>query len=1845
MSLASTSIQRPVLTTVMSLAILIFGAIGFAFLGVREYPSVELPVVTVSTPYVGANSDVVEAQITEPLEEALSGIPGLRSIKSTSREQRSVITIEFTLETDLETATNDVRDRVSQALGRLPADADKPIVQKADADAVPIVFLSISSKKRDLLGLTKVANDVFKENFRSIPGVSEVQVWGEKLYAMRIWMNAQKLAAYKLTPQDIRTALQRENVELPSGRIDGDATELSIRTSGRLTSVEEFNNLVVRESDGKLVRLRDVGYAELGAENYRTILRSNGVPMVGTVLIPQPGANYVSIVDEFYKRLGTLKTSIPSDLELSIGFDNTRYIRRSIAEVVETIFIAFALVVAIIFLFLREWRATLIPVLAIPVSLIGAFFIMYLANFSINVLTLLGIVLAIGIVVDDAIVVLENIYAKIELGMNPREAALSGSREVYLAVIATTVALVAVFMPVVFLQGLTGRLFREFGVVLAGSVVISAFVALTLTPMMCSRLLRRHAGSAHSTHDSTHGGSPHGTHSDGTDSALSIRQDIHHNSSQSNSSQSNSGQGWFYRVTEPFFVSMTTGYKRSLESFMQRRWLGFVGMAAALGMIWLFGSLLPNELSPTEDRSQIRVNTQMPEGTSFAAMDDFMLKLGETLIGGVPEHANVVAVTVPSRVGTGSSNQGSVRLILVEREARTRSQQDIAASVSALVKKLPEARTSVGQEASIGSGGGRSLPLQFVVRAQSLDQLKKIIPDMLDAIRKNPVFDVVDVDLKFTKPEAVLDIDREKAQALGVSTLDVASTLQAALSGQRFGYFLLDGKQYQILGQVAKEDRNTPLDVRTLSVRNKRGDLIQLDNLISLREQSTTPQLYRFNRSVSATFSASMARGVTLGEGVKAMEAIASTTLDERFTTALDGEARDLRDSSSSLGIAFGLALLLVYLALAAQFESFRDPFTILLTVPLALAGAVLSLWYFNQTLNIFSQIGVIMLIGLVTKNGILVVEFANQRKAEGLRAFDAVQEAATERLRPILMTSIATILGTLPIALALGAGAESRVSMGIAIIGGLVFATFFTLYIIPALYSYISRPNATLATLATPTTTTALSTQYSSGMEGIVNHTPHSSAASSHRDADRSLDRNHDGNANANTNANASTDTARQIAYSVEPPLEHFHTYLLHSSDDLVNGLSDENSMNNANNMNDLNTPTPLAMARFRDVGTKYIAPNDNAITSTDISTDISTDTSVNTSNEAPSETFATTSAHLTSLTSLSTPVVLEHIFPNPLPEIVPESVLPESSIRPELDSEPVPEPLPELVPEPLPELVPMPERSREEINDFVRDFLNSPMRGVETTVVRDTKTSSLSSPSLSSSSSSSLLSPPPAQLDSLQLDSPEPAPDNDAEAGTEAIESAKADSLTNSATDSIPAIPAIPATPTSPETLEVSGGGRFEMDTIDDFAALDIMTTPIGLDIHNAEAAQELPLQPYEKVELKAEFQEEFTGAFKKDLLKKDLTETLATAEALAAETLANKGLAAQTLAAAADAPLVPTDELDSVSVEDLLSMFSKPAAPAASAARTDAASQASQLSRAELSSSALRAAHGSDYYQLSRAGTSTLREEDSKGNFRYPHVPEPIRARLERIVNEKPKPIAGYTPTPSERMRNLTRMTFFGYKTHYSSLEVGDDFDTLDPLDARRGNYINTEEFASALTDTTSFMPATVASASMNDAMNDETNDETNNETNDETNNAINGSIDTSIAPENNNANVAILRLPEVDVPSAEDDFSTLADAIVADSIAERLQAFSSDTPTSVPAFASAFASPSASAFASAQTTENFAAQGTEQGAEPPSRSSESSTQLSPDAAPASNNDLLDGLEMTEDGVYINPKYLRR
>jgi multidrug efflux pump len=1016
MTLYTLSIDRPVLATVMSLMIIIFGAVGFYFLGVREYPAVDPPVISVSTSYIGANADVIDSQITEPLEEQINGIDGIRTITSVSREGRSTITVEFDLGADLERAANDVRDRVSRARGQLPQDVEPPTISKSDADAQPIVFLNISSDQRNLMELTEIADNVFKERLQTISGVSRVDIWGEKMFSMRLWLSPQQLAAYNLTPLDVRQALGRSNVELPSGSIEGETIELTVRTQSRLQTAEEFNNLILKQSpSGEIVRLKDVGRAEIGPRNERTVLKRDGVPMVGVVLRPLPGSNYIDIADEFYSRLETIKRDLPADLELGIGFDTTDQIRQSVSEVQQTVFIALFLVVMVIFLFLRDWRSTVIPLVVIPVALIGAFFVMYAAGFSINVLTLLAIVLAIGLVVDDAIVVLENIYAKIEEGDDPITAGIKGTREIFFAVIATSISLVVIFLPIIFLGGLTGQLFKEFGLVIAGAVAISSFVALTLTPMLSTRLLK-----------------------------------------------SDAKHSWFYRKTEPFFQRMTGAYRRTLHTFMERRWLSLGIMAACVGLIALFYTTLPEELAPLEDRSSVRMFATAREGATFDYMDNYVNRLYDTARDVVGDDLRaVISVTSPGFGASTSVNSAFMRLQLVEPARRDRTQMDVADELTAAVSQLEGARTYVSQEQTISIGFGQGLPVQYVLQAPNLDELKSVLPAFMERAQQEEAFAFADVNLKFNKPELEVTIDRDRANNIGVSPLDVAQTLQLALSEQRVGYFVRDGEQREVIAQVEQENRNETLDLTSLYVRSASGEPVLLDNLVTVRERPTPPQLFRFNRYRSATISAQLAPGFTIADGIQAMDNIAADVLPESFATSLSGPSRDFTETSNRLLYVFILALVLIYLVLAAQFESFRDPFTILLTVPLALAGAFLFLWYFNQSINIFSQIGIVMLIGLVAKNGILIVEFANQRKAAGLSIREAIEDAAAARFRPILMTALSTTLGVLPIALALGAGAQSRIPMGLAVIGGLVIGTALSLYVIPAMYTYLTSEDA----------------------------------------------------------------------------------------------------------------------------------------------------------------------------------------------------------------------------------------------------------------------------------------------------------------------------------------------------------------------------------------------------------------------------------------------------------------------------------------------------------------------------------------------------------------------------------------------------------------------------------------------------------------------------------------------------------------------------------------------------------------------------------------------------------------
>lgn len=1016
MNISELSLRRPVLAIVLNLVIILFGFIGFKFLGVRDYPAIDPPNINVRTSYPGANADIIETQITEPLEKSINGIAGVKNITSNSSQGSSTINVEFDLSINLEEAANDVRDKVSQATRSLPSDLDAPpVVTKADASSDPILAMTVQSNTRNQLEVTEYANNNLLERLQTIPGVSSIQIWGEKRYAMRIWFNPEKMNAYNLTPGDIQLALQKENVELPSGKISGNATELSVRTFGKINTEEDFNNVVIKNIGGTDIRLHDVADAVLGPENEESNLKAGGIPMIALALIPQPGSNYVEISKEFYKRFDQIKKEVPTDIKLDIALDQTVFIKRSISEVQETLMIAFLLVVAIIYLFFRDWIIAIRPLIDIPVSLIGAFFIMYLCGFTVNVLTLLAIVLATGLVVDDGIVVTENIYKKMEQGMDKWKAAKEGSKEIYFAVIATSITLAVVFLPIIFLQGFVGRLFREFGIVVAGAVLISAFVSLTLTPVLNVKLTRK-----------------------------------------------TMKHGWFYNKTEPFFRGMENGYRRSLAGFMQVRWVAFIIVAACFAIIYFIGGSMQSELAPMEDRSQFRLSITAPEGTSYDAMEKYVDKLGKFAQDSIPETKVSITVTAPGFTGSGSVNTGFLRVLLTDPKDRKRSQQDIVNMVNRNLPKFNQGRAFSIQEQTISVNRRGGQPVQFVIQNVNFDKLKEILPKFLEAANKNPALQGVDADLKFNKPEVRINIDRLKAASMNVSVDDISETLQLALSNRRLGYFDKDGKQYQVIGQVARNDRDDPADLKHLYVRNAAGISISLDNLVTISEETTPPTIYHFNRYKSATISAGLAPGKTVGDGIKAMEEIKKQLLDETFTTSLTGTSRDFAESSGNTSFAFLLALALIFLVLAAQFESFIDPLVIMITVPLALAGALLSLWMFNQTINIFSQIGMIMLIGLVTKNGILIVEFANQKRLGGAAKRPAVIDAATSRLRPILMTSLAMSLGALPLALSLGAASTSRMPLGVVIVGGIMFSLILTLYVIPAMYSYLSTKKKT---------------------------------------------------------------------------------------------------------------------------------------------------------------------------------------------------------------------------------------------------------------------------------------------------------------------------------------------------------------------------------------------------------------------------------------------------------------------------------------------------------------------------------------------------------------------------------------------------------------------------------------------------------------------------------------------------------------------------------------------------------------------------------------------------------------
>ncbi len=1000
MNISELSIRRPVLATVLILVIVLFGVISYNTLGVREFPSVDKPVITVSVGYPGANADVMMNQVTEPLEQNINGIPGIRSLSSTSSHGSSRITVEFELEVDMERAANDVRDKVSVAQRYLPRDCDPPTVSKADADSDPIVRLVLTGDEYNLMQLTEIAELTLKERLQTIDGVSAVNIWGKR-YSMRLWLDPEKMAGYGITPIDVKNAVDRENVELPSGSVEGDNIELTIRTLGLMSTPEEFNDLIIKEINGNIVRFSDVGFAQLAPEDMRSLLRMNGKPGVMVMLVPQPGANHIDIADEAYIRIEEMEKDLPENIDLTVMYDSTKFIRASITEVEETIYIAFILVVIIIFLFLRDWRVTLVPIAVIPVSLIGAFFIMYLFGFSINVLTMLAIVLSVGLVVDDAIVVVENIYTRIEEGMKPFEAGIEGSKEIFFAVISTTITLVAVFLPIVFLEGMTGKLFQEFSLVISGAVIISSFAALTFTPMLATKILKRREK---------------------------------HNK--------------FYSTTEPFFEKLNSLYSRALSKFIKARYLTWPIVLILIGASAFFWNKIPSELSPIEDRSMFIVSMRGQEGATYEFMQNYVDEIVDVIDSLAPE-----AEEVMNRAMSGS---GFSLVTLPDIRERDRTQSEIVRALTGAVRNKTAGRTFIRENASLGGGRG-GMPVQYVLQAPNIEKLREFLPLFMAKVEESPIFRMPDANLRFTKPETRILINRDKANVMGVNTIDIAQTLQYGLSGQRMGYFYRDGKQYQILGEINRQQRNTPLNLKSIYVRNHRSDMVQLDNLVSISEEVAPPTLYRYNRFVSATISTGLAPGKTIGDGLDEMDRIAAEVLDDSFRTALNGESKEFRESSDSLIFAFIMALALICLVLAAQFESFKDPLIIMITVPLAVAGALGFMYAMDITMNIFSQIGIIMLIGLVAKNGILIVEFANQRQDRGMSKFEAVQTAAVQRLRPILMTSISTILGLIPLVFASGEGANGRIAMGAAVVGGMLFSTILTLFLVPAVYSYVS--------------------------------------------------------------------------------------------------------------------------------------------------------------------------------------------------------------------------------------------------------------------------------------------------------------------------------------------------------------------------------------------------------------------------------------------------------------------------------------------------------------------------------------------------------------------------------------------------------------------------------------------------------------------------------------------------------------------------------------------------------------------------------------------------------------------
>jgi multidrug efflux pump len=1005
MKLSDISIQRPVFASMISGALVLFGVLGYTQLSVREFPDVDPPVVSVSVSLRGANPAVMESAVTDVLEEQLASLEGLRTMTSNSSEQSSRINLEFNLSRPIEDAAQDVRDIVSRVRGRLPQEIDEPVVSKQDADARPIVFVGLESSQHDLLQLSEIADRILKPALQTVPGVANADVRGERRYAMRVWLSVSALSAHNLTVQDVVRAIQARNVEIPAGRIESDRREFSVRSLGELKTPQEFAAMVVASSNGQVVKLGDIAKVELGPEDERSIFRFNGRPAVGLSVVRQSKSNLVEVADAVRNALPDLQAALPPGVTASLGYDQSIYVKRSIKEAEETLILAAGLVVLIIFLFLRNVRATIIPGLAIPASIVATFAVMNALDFSINNLTLLALTLAIGIVVDDAIIVLENAFRhQEELGESPEEAAVEGTREIAFAVIATTISLVAVFTPLAFLKGSTGRLFNEFGIAVAAAVAISGFVALTLTPMLCAKILRvppRH--------------------------------------------------GAIYHTLEQSFKFTATAYERALGFALRHRLIVLGGSAALVTAAVLVFLGLKREFVPPEDRGQIQIQITAPEGSTLAFTDEYQRQV-ERILADIPEISNYTS-TVGGGFGGGGGrvNGGQIFVRFTDWSERERSVQDI---IEELRPKLSQISGVQAFASNPPAFGGYGSPVRFIIRNPNFDSLFVGVEAMLKRARQVRGLTNVDTDLRVNKPELAVSYERDRAEDLGVPVRDVASTMQAMLGGQRASTFTRNNKLYYVMVQLSPGERATPTDMSGLSVRGRDGELIKLEQLASVKEGVGPRQLNHYMRVRSADVSAGLAAGFTLGEALDSLNAIAAEVLPTGSTIALGGELRELSESGSSLYFAFLLALVVVFMVLASQFESLVHPFTVLMAVPLAVTGAIFTLWIAGSSINLYSQIGMILLIGLVTKNSILLVEYTNQLRGRGMDTLAALLESGRIRLRPILMTSVATIMGAIPIALGLGAGSMSRRPLGYAIVGGVLFSTALTLFLVPVVYS-----------------------------------------------------------------------------------------------------------------------------------------------------------------------------------------------------------------------------------------------------------------------------------------------------------------------------------------------------------------------------------------------------------------------------------------------------------------------------------------------------------------------------------------------------------------------------------------------------------------------------------------------------------------------------------------------------------------------------------------------------------------------------------------------------------------------